>query len=143
MAAYNEQAWLEFQQQHMEEDQPMSDGKEWVQEMSPVPQTQLFQQHCQEQLPAEDEDDDLEQDRMEAEELILNAHLECVKEEAQLITQEGELITKVEKAMIHEADYDMRGYLQTAEAIAHKKLKMYKELIEKIADFKETFEPQY
>lgn len=57
-------------------------------------------------------------DRITAEETILNTHLECVKAEAQLITQEGELITRIEKAMVNEQDYDMEGYLDTAEIIA-------------------------
>jgi hypothetical protein len=58
---------------------------------------------------------DLEDDRIGAEENILNGHLECVKEEAQLITQEGELITKIEKAMVNDSNYDMKGYLDMAE----------------------------
>ncbi len=40
------------------------------------------------------EEDD---DKIAAEENLLNEHLACVKEEAQLITQEGELITKIER----------------------------------------------
>ncbi len=51
-----------------------------------------------------------------------------MKEEAQLITQEGELITKIEKAMINDGDYDMKGYIEMAEEIARKKLKMYSSL---------------
>ena len=70
-----------------------------------------------------------EDDRITAEENILNRHLECVKEEAQLITQEGELITKIEKAMVNEIDYDMKGYLEMAEIIAKKKLEMYSNLL--------------
>ena len=72
-------------------------------------------------MVGEDEDED----RITAEENILNNHLECVKEEAQLITQEGELITRIEKAMVNEMDYDMESYLNMAEAIAEKKLQMY------------------
>ena len=87
--------------------------------------------------------EDYDQERITAEEVILNGHLECVKEEAQLITQEGELITAIEKSMINEADYDMKGYLNMAEQIAKKKLEMYSVLLEKIADFKCRFGDQY
>ena len=86
---------------------------------------------------------DDEDERINAEENILNGHLECVKEEAQLITQEGELITKIEKAMVNEADYDMKGYLQMAEVIAKKKLEMYSSLLSNINDFKLKFGHQY
>ena len=53
----------------------------------------------------------MDDNRIAAEENILNEHLECVKEEAQLITQEGELITRIEKSMVNEQNYDMRSYL--------------------------------
>lgn len=80
-----------------------------------------------------------EDDRIGAEENILNGHLECVKEEAQLITQEGELITKIEKAMVNETNYDMKGYLDMAENIARKKLEMYSKLLGDISEFKRKF----
>jgi hypothetical protein len=83
------------------------------------------------------------EERINAEENILNGHLECVKEEAQLITQEGELITKIEKAMVNEVDYDMKGYLDMAEAIAQKKLEMYSSLLQNINEFKLKFGQQY
>ena len=82
-------------------------------------------------------------DRITAEEAILNTHLECVKTEAQLITQEGELITRIEKAMVNEQDYDMEGYLDTAEIIAQKKLEMYSDLLKNIQAFKRKFDNGY
>ena len=91
-----------------------------------------------EENPISDEDD-----RIQAEEVILNGHLECVKEEAMLITQEGELITQLEKAMVNEADYDMKGYLDSAEAIARKKLEMYSSLLANIGQFKEKYGNYY
>jgi hypothetical protein len=66
-----------------------------------------------------------------------------VKEEAQLITQEGELITKIEKAMVNEIDYDMKGYLDRAEKIAMKKLEMYSNLLDNIKDFKMKYGNYY
>ena len=35
------------------------------------------------------------------------------------------MITKLEKAMVNECDYDMKLYLNMAEEIAHKKIGMY------------------
>ena len=57
-----------------------------------------------------------------AEEKILYSHLEYVKQEAQLITVEGEIITLLENEMREGESYDMRKYLDTAEEIAEKKL---------------------
>lgn len=79
---------------------------------------------------------EIDDERIASEENILNGHLECVKEEAQLITQEGELITKIEKAMVNDVEYDMKGYLNMAEQIARKKLEMYSNLLENISQFK-------
>ena len=78
-------------------------------------------------------------ERIAAEEVILNGHLECVKEEAQLITQEGELITKIEKSMVNDINYDMKSYLDLAENIARKKLEMYSKLLSDIHEFRDRF----
>lgn len=52
--------------------------------------------------------DDLEDERMRAEKDILNTHLEAVREEAQLIQTEGEMITSLELAFLNEEEYDMQ-----------------------------------
>lgn len=79
-----------------------------------------------------DFEEDDEAERLQAEENVLNNHLECVKQEAYLITVEGEVITKLENAMLNDENYDMDSYLQSAEEIAKKKLAMYGELLERI-----------
>jgi hypothetical protein len=58
------------------------------------------------------------EERLTEEENVLNFHLECVKQEAQLITVEGEIITTLEKAMVNNESYDMDNYLDTAQRIA-------------------------
>ena len=82
---------------------------------------------------------DEEADRLQAEETVLNNHLECVKQEAYLITVEGEIITKLENAMMNDEQYDMAAYLESAEEIARKKLAMYSELLTNIGRFKHEF----
>ena len=62
-----------------------------------------------------------EDDRMKAEKDILNTHLEAVREEAQLIQREGEMITHLELAFLNEEKYDMREYLADARQIAARK----------------------
>ena len=64
----------------------------------------------------------MEDERMRAEETILNTHLEAVKEEAQLIQREGEMITTLERAIMNEEEYDMREYLADARQIALQKI---------------------
>ena len=83
-----------------------------------------------------DDDDD---EKITSEENLLNEHLACVKEEAQLITQEGELITNIERQMVNEAQSDMKGYLNMAEIIAKKKLEMYSKLLSDISEFRHRF----
>ena len=89
------------------------------------------------ELGMEDADDEAE--RLQAEETVLNNHLECVKQEAYLITVEGEIITKLENAMMNDEHYDMGAYLEQAEEIARKKLAMYSELLDNIGNFKSDF----
>ena len=87
----------------------------------------------------DDVDAEEEADRLQAEETVLNNHLECVKQEAYLITVEGEIITKLENAMMNDEQYDMAAYLESAEEIARKKLAMYSELLRNIGNFKQEF----
>jgi len=68
------------------------------------------------------------EEMLNEEESILNGHVECVKEDAQLLTEEGELITKLQTAMTNESEYDMALYLKKVEQIAKKKIKMYADL---------------
>jgi hypothetical protein len=68
-----------------------------------------------------DSSDDGEDERMRAEKDILNTHLEAVREEAQLIQREGEMITTLELAFMNEEEYDMREYLSDARQIAMRK----------------------
>lgn len=76
---------------------------------------------------------------MRAEENILNTHLEAVKEEAQLIQREGEMITTLERAIMNEEEYDMREYLADARQIAMQKIQMYEQLMQNIDSFQNTF----
>ena len=79
-----------------------------------------------------DFEEDDEAERLQAEKNVLNNHIECVKEEAYLITVEGEVITKLENAMLNDESYDMASYLQSTEEIEKKKLAVYGELLERI-----------
>ena len=99
--------------------------------MQPAPQNQI-----QHQPATELESDEFEDFRLREEEKVLYKHLECVKQEAQLITHEGEIITRLENAMGDGEQYDMLEYLETAEQIAERKLKMYSELVKHIQDFR-------
>ena len=79
---------------------------------------------------------------LQEEEKVLYNHLECVKQEAQLITMEGEIITRLEHAMSEGEQYDMHDYLGTAEQIAEQKLQMYTSLLENIKNFRGKFSQQ-
>ena len=84
----------------------------------------------------EEENDDA---RFQAEEKVLYNHLECVKQEATLITVEGEIITKLENAMGEGEPYNMGEYLATAQQIAEQKLAMYSDLVSKIKEFRGNY----
>lgn len=78
---------------------------------------------------------EMEDERMKAEKDILNTHLEAVREEAQLIQREGEMITTLELAFLNEEEYDMREYLSDARQIAARKFQLYGQLMNLIDDF--------
>lgn len=85
------------------------------------------------------DEEDLNDVMLLAEEKILYSHLEYVKQEAQLITVEGEIITLLENEMREGESYDMKKYLDTAQEIAEKKLKMYADLLGNIKQFKAKY----
>ena len=102
-------------------------------------QEELDDQIGEENQSYGNQEEEEEAERLQAEETVLNNHLECVKQEAYLITVEGEIITKLENAMMNDEQYDMGGYLESAEEIARKKLAMYSELLNNISSFKKNF----
>jgi len=83
--------------------------------------------------------DDGEDERMLAEKDILNTHLEAVREEAQLIQREGEMITTLELAFMNEEEYDMGQYLADARQIAMRKFQMYGQLMQLIDGFQGNY----
>ena len=97
------------------------------------PPAPLMSQHPndrdQQMVSSDDQNEMIEQDeRMQAEKDILNTHLEAVREEAQLIQREGEMITTLELAFLNEEEYDMREYLSDARQIVMRKFQMYSQL---------------
>lgn len=85
------------------------------------------------------ESDEGEDERVQAEKDILNTHLEAVREEAQLIQREGEMITTLELAFMNEEEYDMREYLADARQIAMRKFQMYGQLLQLIDGFQANY----
>ena len=69
----------------------------------------------------------------EQENLIAN-HMDIIKNEAQLLTEEGNLISKIKG--ITEENYSMEEYVPKIEQIIEEKLNYFKELKQKIKDYK-------
>jgi len=80
------------------------------------------------------------EEMMVDEEQILNGHVECVKEEAKLLTREGEIINRVQNAITQGEDFDMQEYLATVEEIAISKMRMYEQLVQNIDQFKTKYQ---
>ncbi len=115
---------------------PSPSPKKVVEErhQSPPPQQQPIPQ--QQPFISQDIDDPTEE-ILAMEEAILNRHVECVKEDAQLLTEEGELITRLQTAMTNEQDYDMKHYITQVENIAKKKIEMFSSVLNLINDAKQ------
>eukprot|EP00357_Protocruzia_adherens_P016998 CAMPEP_0115029864 /NCGR_PEP_ID=MMETSP0216-20121206/37323_1 /TAXON_ID=223996 /ORGANISM="Protocruzia adherens, Strain Boccale" /LENGTH=717 /DNA_ID=CAMNT_0002406667 /DNA_START=134 /DNA_END=2287 /DNA_ORIENTATION=- len=71
---------------------------------------------------------------MEEEEEILQMHMEAIKEDAQILTEEGEIISNVQGVGV--LDYDIDDYVKRMEVLIQRKLKVYKDLYSKLQDFK-------
>lgn len=86
-----------------------------------------------------DNSEEFEDEKMRFEKDILNTHLEAVREEAQLIQKEGEMITTLELAFLNEDPYDMRQYLADARQIATRKFELYGQLMNLIDNFEDNY----
>ena len=71
---------------------------------------------------------------VEEEEALIANHMDIIKSEAQLLTEEGNLISKIKG--ITEENYSMEEYVPKIEDIIETKLKYFRELKEKIKEYK-------
>ena len=91
------------------------------------------------QLPKETksegkEEENLIPDILEEQDFLISSHMNIIKSEAKLLTEEGNLISKIKG--ISEESYSMEEYAPKIEDIISKKLKYFKELKEKIKNYK-------
>lgn len=66
---------------------------------------------------------------------MLALHLNIIREDAQLLTKESEVISKAQSELV---DYEIDAYVHDVEAIVKKKLYLYKQLSTKIKEFKKA-----
>ena len=71
---------------------------------------------------------------VEEQEALIANHMDIIKSEAQLLTEEGNLISKIKG--ITEENYSMEEYVPKIEDIIETKLKYFRELKEKIKEYK-------
>jgi kinesin family protein 2/24 len=71
---------------------------------------------------------------VEEEEELLNRHLQYLKEAAQLLTEEGELISNVQG--VGSVEYDIDEYVSRMERIVARNIDIYSDLQRRILKFK-------
>jgi hypothetical protein len=71
---------------------------------------------------------------LEKEEELLSLHVSAIKEDAQILTVEGDIIDKVQGERV--IDYDIDSYVKELERLISRKLIVYKHLYDKLTDFK-------
>eukprot|EP00831_Metopus_contortus_P054499 TRINITY_DN458_c0_g1_i2.p1 TRINITY_DN458_c0_g1~~TRINITY_DN458_c0_g1_i2.p1 ORF type:complete len:712 (+),score=132.05 TRINITY_DN458_c0_g1_i2:218-2353(+) len=75
---------------------------------------------------------------MEEEEELFKSHMQYLKEDAQLLTEEGKLINNLTN--VGTEDHDIDDYIFKMEGLVKKKLDLYQNLYGKIQNFKKAFE---
>jgi len=71
---------------------------------------------------------------VEEEEELLNRHLQYLKEAAQLLTEEGELISNVQG--VGSVEYDIDEYVGRMERIVARNIEIYSDLQKRLTKFK-------
>ena len=80
------------------------------------------------------EDNNLQQSIFEEQENLIGEHMDIIKSEAKLLTEEGNLISKIKG--ITEENYSMEEYVPKIEEIIGMKLNYFKQLKQKIKEYK-------
>ena len=70
---------------------------------------------------------------------MLALHLNIIREDAQLLTKESEIISK---AQSEDDDYDIDEYVDKIDEIVRKKLHLYKSLATKIKTFRKALKEE-
>ena len=70
----------------------------------------------------------------EEQENIISQHINIIKNEAQLLSEEGNLLSKIKG--INDENYTMEEYVPKIEEIINSKLSYFKELKQKIKEYK-------
>ncbi len=65
---------------------------------------------------------------------LVSVHMNIIKEDASLLTEEGELVSNVKG--VGDIDYEIDAYTKDLERIVLRKIKMYKELKTKLEIYK-------
>ena len=65
---------------------------------------------------------------------LVSVHMSIIKEDATLLTEEGELVSNVKG--VGEIEYEMEAYTKDLDRIINKKIKMYKDLKTKLDIYK-------
>lgn len=77
---------------------------------------------------------------LEEQEEVFATHMAAIKEDAKLLTQESELISKVQG--VGYVDYDIDSYVEKLESVIKRKLKIYNLLAKKIDGFKNALKEE-
>ena len=84
-----------------------------------------------------DDDDffnDVDKDLEEKQDYLISAHMNVIKDEAKLLTEEGNLISNIKG--VNNENYTMDEYAKRLDEIIDRKLEYYKELKKKIEEYK-------
>ena len=76
----------------------------------------------------------------EEQENLISNHIDIIKNEAKLLSEEGNLISKI-KGISDEENYTMEEYMPKIEEIIQLKLRYFKELKQKLKEYKALVKP--
>ena len=82
----------------------------------------------------DDDDDFFNEGLEEKQDYLISSHMNVIKDEAKLLTEEGNLISNIKG--VTDENYTMDEYAKRLEEIIERKLEYYKELKKKIEEYK-------
>lgn len=74
----------------------------------------------------------------EQEEDLITTHMQIIKDDARLLTEEGEIITNIKGVNQEETNFSMEDYTMCLDQIINKKISIYMDLKKKLEIYKQT-----
>lgn len=125
-----------FSNEYIQKSEPLKDSEEPFVEFNP--EVNIFTEVNDLISDEFIEYSDLNDKIIEQEEEIISTHMQIIRDDAKMLTEEGELITNIKGVGEVDTNFNMEDYMMSLDGIINKKILLYMNLKKKMEVYKQT-----